>query len=469
MLIENTPTGAPSRWAGNSGLGGLFVTSDGKNRTATFFLVCSLFLLWGVCNTLLDDLNKHFQNSLHVTKAQSGLVQGVWYSAYFLMAFPAGGVAKRLGYRGGILTGLAIVILGALLFVPVTKIRASEGVIFALFLLVLFVLATGLVFLETIANPYTTVLGPVKTAVSRINLAQACNGIGSIVGPFIGATFILSRSSTVNTSNADLYLPYLVIAGIVAVMLIIFAICPMPEIEAPQEAGHPGRTEQQRPLLHETHYLFGIGSQFFYCAAQTGIFSFFINYVRDGRYMPSLPAWLTNFLSSPMKYFQDGEWHITEYAAGIMLSGAFIFFTVGRFSGGLILRYLPPHVLLGSYAAINVCLMFLLYLNLGWLSVIALFLSFFFMSIMYPTNFALAIRGLGDRTKSAAAGMVTAILGAGIGPIFMGWIADKHGMANGFLLPLVCFAFVGCYGFIWKSLFAEDMKPEPSSNGRLSH
>jgi len=441
--------------------GGMFRAPGGGSYAVTFVLVCSLFLLWGLCNTLLDDLNKHFQNSLHVTKAQSGLVQGIWYLAYFVMAFPAGWVAKRTGYRGGILAGLGIVIVGSLLFIPAGRVDAPQSVHFAIFLTVLFVLATGLVFLETIANPYTTVLGPTETSVSRINLAQSCNGVGSIIGPFIGATFILSQTAAVNTSNASLYLPYLVIAGVVAVMMIIFAFAPIPELNAPEEAKNP-RTpaEHVRPLGHERHYVWGVVSQFFYCAAQTGIFSIFINYVRDDRHMPPLPLWLTKQLPDTMKYLEGGSWHITEYAAGVMLSGAFIFFTVGRFSGSAILRYFSPHRTLGFYALINVVLMVLLFLNLGWLSVASLVLSFFFMSIMYPTHFALAIRGLGGRTKFGAAGMVTAILGSGLGPISMGWIADHYGMADGFLLPLACFSFSACYGFAWSSLFARDMEPE---------
>lgn len=448
----------------------MFRAPNGGSYAMTFVLVGSLFLLWGVCNTLLDDLNKHFQNSLRVTKAQSGFVQGIWYLAYFVMAFPAGWVAKRIGYRGGILVGLGTVILGSLLFIPAGWVVAPQPMLFSIFLAVLFVLATGLVFLETIANPYTTVLGPKETAVSRINLAQSCNGVGSIIGPFIGATFILSQTAAVNTSNANLYLPYLVIAGVVTIMMIVFTIAPIPDLDAPVEAKSPRTAaEHVRPLRHERHYVGGIVSQFFYCAAQTGIFSFFINYVRDDKHMPPLPLWLTNFLPDTMIYLEGGNWHITEYAAGVMLSGAFIFFTVGRFSGSVILRYFSPHRTLGVYALINVVLMALLFLNLGWISVASLVLSFFFMSIMYPTHFALAIRGLGDRTKLGAAGMVTAILGSGLGPITMGWIADHYGMGDGFLLPLVCFSFIACYGFAWKNLFARDMEPEENTAPAPTH
>ena len=441
----------------------MFRTADGKNRAVTFILVCSLFLLWGLGNGMIDVLNKHFQNSLGISKANSGLVQGIWYAAYFLMAFPSGWIASRFGYRGGILAGLVIVVIGCVLFMPVAKISwGSTDVTFAAFLFALFMVGSGLAFLETVANPYTTVLGPTASAVTRINLAQSCNGVGWIIGPIIGSTFILSQTSTANTSNASLYIPYLIIAAVVAVMVVVFLFAPMPDIHAPHEAKALAAGEKERSIFHEKHLVLGLFSQFLYVAAQTGIFSFFINYVKDDRYMPTLPLWLANMLPDTMKYLHDGQWHITEYAAGLMLSGAFIFFTVGRFSGSVILSYCTPHLTLGVYALINVVMMFLVYLGLGWVSVLALFLSFFFMSIMYPTHFALAIRGLGDKTKLGASCMVTAILGGAFMPYIMGRLADSYGMGVGFLLPMVCFFIIMIYGFFWKSLFAEDMEPEPA-------
>jgi FHS family L-fucose permease-like MFS transporter len=440
----------------------IFRTADGQNRAVTFALVSSLFLLWGLGNGMIDVLNKQFQNSLGISKANSGLVQGVWYAAYFLMAFPSGLIASRWGYRGGILSGLVIVVIGCVLFMPVAKITwSSTDLTFAAFLFTLFIVGSGLAFLETVANPYTTVLGPTASAVTRINLAQSCNGVGWIVGPIIGSTFILSQTEKVNTSNASLYIPYMIIAAVVAVMVAVFLFAPMPDIQAPQEAKEPTSIEQkQRPIYHEKHLLLGVASQFCYVAAQTGIFSFFINYVKDDRYMPTLPPWLADMLPNSMKYLKAGDWHITDYAAGLMLSGAFIFFTLGRFSGSVILSYCKPHITLGVYGLINVVMMFLVYLGLGWASVLALFLSYFFMSIMYPTHFALAIRGLGKYTKLGASCMVTAILGGAFTPYIMGKLADNYGMGVGFLLPMVCFFFIMLYGFMWRSLFTQDMEPE---------
>ena len=380
---------------------------------------------------------------------------------YFLLALPAGMFARRYGYRGGILFGLSVIAVGCVCFVPVTKIVASQMVVFSFFLLALGLVACGFTFIETIANPYATVLGAPEAGVARINLAQSCNAVGWIFGPLLGGSFILSKTEQVNTSNAALYLPYLIVAGIVTVLLVAFALAPVPDLHAAQEAraAAKGRSHE-RPLFREWHFVLAIASQFLYCAAQTGIFSFFINYLKDPRCMPALPAWLADLLPANMKYLRDGVWHITDYCAGAMLSLAFIFFTVGRFSGSAILRFAPAHRVLGLYALANVVLMGLVFLGLGWVSVVALILSFFFMSIMYPTHFALAIRGLGERTKLASSWMVTAIVGGAVMPMLMGWLADHYSMRVGFLMPMALLR--GHHGLrVWLGrLYSQDMEPE---------
>jgi FHS family L-fucose permease-like MFS transporter len=408
---------------------------------------------------MIDVLNKHFQNSLQVSKAQSALVQGFWYAGYFLLALPAGVFARRYGYRGGILFGLSVIAIGCVCFVPVTKIVASQMVVFGCFLLALGLVACGFTFIETVANPYATVLGSSEAGVARINLAQSCNAVGWIFGPLLGGSFILSKTEQVNTSNAALYVPYLIIAGIVTVLIAAFALAPVPDLHAAPEARANGPL-RERPLFREWHFTLAIASQFLYCAAQTGIFSFFINYLKDPRCTPALPSWLAEVLPANMKYLRDSSWHITDYCAGAVLSLAFIFFTVGRFSGSAILRFAPAHRVLGLYALANVVLLGLVFLGLGWVSVVALVLSFFFMSIMYPTHFALAIRGLGERTKLASSWMVTAIVGGSIMPVVMGWLADHHSMRVGFLMPMGCFACIMVYGFGWQKLFTRDMEAE---------
>jgi FHS family L-fucose permease-like MFS transporter len=435
----------------------MFKTGDGSNHVFTFTLVCTLFLLWGLCNGMIDVLNKHFQNSLGITKAQSAFVQGFWYAAYFLMAFPSGWVARRFGYKTGIIAGLCIVIIGCLLFVPVVRISGSVTLVFASFLCALFVVASGLTFLETIANPYTTLLGPVETGVARINLAQSCNAVGWILGPIIGGMFILSNTEKVNTSNASIYLPYLVVAGIVIVLVTIFFLAPVPDLHAAPEVNPVSGVEHHdRTLFKEWHFVLAICSQFLYCAAQTGIFSFFINYVKD--YMPPISVSLAHVLPNGMVYIKDNLAHITERGASTLLAaGGFGLFLTGRFTGSIILRYAVPHLTLGVYALINILMMATVILIPGWVSIAALLLSFFFMSIMYPTHFALAIRGLGERTKLASSFMVTAIVGGSIMPIFMGWLADHYSMRVGFIMPMICFIFIMLYAFNWHRFFIRDM------------
>ena len=432
----------------------MFKTADGRNHLVTFLLVCGLFCLSGLCNGMIDVLNKHFQNSLQVTKAESAFVQGVWYGGYFLLALPAGLFARRFGYRFGILLGLSVIIAGCLCFVPVTQVTGTQAAVFCFFLAALGTVSSGFTFIETIANPYATVLGPPDAAVARINLAQSCNAVGWIIGPILGGTFVLSKGAEANTSNASLYIPYLIVAGIVALLVLAFAVAPVPELHASTETrAASGPDAPSRPLHQEYHFMLAIASQFLYCAAQTGIFSFFINYVKDPAYMPPLPSWLADQLPEQMKYAESGAWHITEYCASTLLSAAFVLFTIGRFSGSALLRFAPGHRVLGCYAFVNVGLMALVFLGLGWASVLALMASFFFMSIMYPTHFALAIHGLGERTKLASSWMVTAIVGGAIMPMFMGWIADHWSMQTGFLMPLACFCFIALYGFFWPRLY----------------
>src|SRR6516162_9944573 len=170
--------------------GGFFVTQNGKNLLFTFILVSSLFLLWGVCNGMIDVMDKHFQDELHLSKSQSAWVQFAHYLGYFLMSMPAGVLATRLGYKGGIIAGLLMVAVGGFWFIPATGLAA-----FWAFLLGVCVIASGLTFLATVANPYTTVLGPPQYAATRINLAQSCNGIGWIFGPIIGSLYFYSKDA----------------------------------------------------------------------------------------------------------------------------------------------------------------------------------------------------------------------------------------------------------------------------------
>lgn len=430
----------------------MFRTADGRLHVGTFLLVCGIFVCTGLCNGMIDSLNKHFQNSFEVSRAASAFVQFFWYFAYFLLALPSGWFARRFGYRAGIVTGLALVVLGSLIVYPATIWNT-----FAAFLAILFLIASGLTFLETIANPYATVLGPPEHGVARINFAQSCNAIGWILGPSVVGWFVLSGTATANTSNDALYIPYLVVAVLVGVLALAFCVAPVPDIHAPSEdRAETGDRVRSRPLFMEWHFTLAIASQFLYCAGQTGVFSFFINYVKD--YMPAIPAGIVEAVPAGMCYAKEGLWHITDKGAAALLSfGGFTLFMVGRFTGSAILRFASPHITLGIYGLINTMLMATVILAPGWASIGALLLSFFFMSIVYPTNFALGIRGLGERTKLASSFMVMAILGGAVAPLFMGRLADWFSMRVGFLVPLVCFSAVMAYGFLWNRFFMQDM------------
>ncbi len=266
----------------------IFVTDDGKNLMFTFLLVSSLFLLWGLCNGMIDVMNKHFQNDLNLSKSQSAWVQFAHYLGYFLMAIPAGWVASKLGYKGGIIVGLLMVALGGFWFLPATWIndlkqagKVSLTTAFVAYLVGVCVIAAGLTFLETIANPYTTVLGSQRYAATRINLAQSCNGVGWIFGPIIGGLFFYGEDAAGNSTGSEsIYIPYVVIAGVVLLLSVVFYFAYIPDIRAEDDYHLDDSTPTtSHSIWTRPHFVMGVAAQFFYVAAQAGIFSFFINYM----------------------------------------------------------------------------------------------------------------------------------------------------------------------------------------------
>jgi FHS family L-fucose permease-like MFS transporter len=453
------PGSAPRAAAQTAGKSSLFRTSDGRSFGRTFLLMCALFLLSGVCNSMLDTLNRHFQNSFEINKMQSAFVQNAFYLGYFLMAYPAGLMARRFGYKGGILIGLSIIMLGAFWFVPATRI----GTYWA-FLTGLFVLAVGFTSIETIANPYATVLGPPETGAARINLAQSCNGIGWMIGPTLAGFFILSATGEVNKSNDSLYIPYLLLGLLAAAMLGVIAFSPVPDLHREQESRAAAKTQTavQWSIWQRPHFVFAIAAQFAYVAAQTGIFSYFINYLASDA--PALSAATAERLPGYMTALKGDAYHVTDRGAATLLSfGGFGLFLLGRITGSIALRVVKAHRMLAVYSAANVFMMFLVVLKLGWPSVVALFLSFFLMSISYPTIFALGIHGLAEQTKKASSFIVMSILGGAIMPLFMGWLADTYGMRLGFLMPMGGFVIVALYGFAWPSLHARSARSPQSA------
>ncbi len=479
-------TNEPTALAGSDNTrGGLFRTAKGENLAFTFVLLTSLFLLWGFCNGMIDVLNKHFQDTLHINKEQSGLVQAANYLAYFLMAIPAGLIAKKFGYKGGILVGLFLIAAGAFWFVPATRI----GTYWA-FLLGLFVIGAGMTCLETIANPYATVLGPPESGPTRINIAQTLNGAGWILGPIVGGYFVFSRSGGVD-ANAGLSTPYVAIGIFVALLIVVFAVSRVPDLHAEDKSSEPRAIlNRLKPssaesaaiavvlaatcgllyffiapilglvwtLLHldqalfqpvkyillivayivayllvsrnwdmfrRTHFTLGVVAEFLYVAAQTGIFSFFVNYVLEN------------------------DPGVTRLQAARWLGAiGFVLFMIGRLCGSAVISQFKPERVLAVYSLFNVVLVAIT-IGGGKMGLYAMFATFFFMSIGFPTIFALGISGLGEHTKLGSSLIVMSIVGGAIAPPFMGHIADQHSMRVGFVVPLVCFVLIALYGFLW--------------------
>lgn len=406
-----------------------------RKYTWPFTLVTSLFLLWGFAHGLLDVLDKHFQNTLHISKAESGFVQFSLYIGYLVMAGPAGLFMKRYGYKSGIILGLMLFAGGAFLFYPAAHFGA-----FIPFLGSLFIIACGLSCLETAANPYTTVLGPPEGAARRINFAQSFNGLGWILGPLIGGLLIFGSPGL-----DSLVKPYLWIGCIVVGVAIIFAFSKLPEVKE-ENSEHIDAKAPLSELLKHKGFVLAVVAQFLYVAAQTGVNSFFINYVTETLSgVQHAVAGLMTHLGGFGRVFTPKN---PEQAASLILAlGGMGSFWVGRLFGSYILKFVRPDRLLAIYALVNTLLMVLVVLKLGWPSVIALFSTYFFMSVMFPTIFALGIRGLGPLTKRASSFLVMAVAGGAFCPPLMGLIADHAGMSVAFLVPLGCFAFIAYYGY----------------------
>ena len=430
----------------------MFITDSGQNVLVTFLLLLSLFALWGFCNGMIDVMDKHFQERLHLSLAQSAQVQRAHYLGYLLMAIPAGWLATKLGYKGGIIVGLLMVSVGGFWFYPATQIDK-----FWAFLVGVCFIAAGLTFLETIANPYATVLGPQQYSATRINLAQSTNGFALLFGPIVGGMFFYNKEAVGET----LWIPYAFIAVVVLVLAAVFVFAPMPDIKMEDDYhlddAAPGAARPSRAFWQQPHFILAVVAQFLYVAAQAGVWSYFINYMttQTPAVSQSLGTWADNgpkFLHGSFETHKDGVFGLSDKGAASMASFGFLCFLIGRFTGSLILRKAAAHRVLGLYGVLNAVACGVVFLQLGWISVAAVFVSYFLMSIMFPTIFALGIFGLGEEAKKASSFLVMAICGGAVVPQIMGAVGDAHGMSKAFVVPLLCFAFVGAYGYLWPRL-----------------
>jgi len=394
-----------------------------KENLVPFILITALFFLWGIAHGMLDTLNKHFQEILHLSKSNSGMIQFSVYTAYFLMALPAGIFMRRFGYKKGIVLGLILFASGAFLIAGTTSFES-----FWLFLICLFIMGCGLATLETAANPYTTKLGPPNSAAQRINFSQSFNGLAWVIGPLIGLFIYGNKGIAPGEKLTSLILPYFLIGLVVFAVAILFIKTPLPEIS--EEETEPENISSvddkptfHKPLIKQRHFVLGVLAQFSYVAAQTGIFSYLINFVTDANQKP-------HFDISKGPYF---------------LSIGFALFMIGRMSGSLLMRTIKPSRILAFYSLLCCLLLPFVSAGLGWASLIALYGVFFFMSIMFPTIFALGIKDLGPKTKKASSFIVMSIVGGAVFPPVMGWIADVHGMSVGFYAPIPFFVFILYY------------------------
>jgi FHS family L-fucose permease-like MFS transporter len=389
-----------------------------------FILITSLFFLWGIAHGMLDTLNKHFQDMLHMSKAQSGMIQFSVYMAYFGMALPAGYFMKRFGYKRGIILGLSLFSSGAFLIAATTTFES-----FWIFLICLFIMGCGLATLETAANPYTTKLGPKESAERRINFSQSFNGLAWVIGPLIGLFIYGNHSNVAGEKLSSMILPYCVIGATVLLVALLFVFTKLPEIKDEEISNEnlqvsADGSKASKPLIKQRHFVLGVTAQFCYVAAQTGIFSYLINFVTDVNQNP----------------------HFDVAYGPYFLSIGFVLFMIGRMSGSFMMRVFEPTKLLAVYALMCCLLLPVVSIGAGWISLIALYGVFFFMSVMFPTIFALGIKDLGPKTKKASSFLVMSIVGGAIFPPLMGLIADKFTMSVGFFAPIPLFAFILYYG-----------------------
>lgn len=398
-----------------------------KKYVITLIFAISLFVLWGVAITMGDVLNKHFQNVLKVSKANSGLVQLSLFGAYAVMGIPAGLVMKRFGYKVGVLFGLGLYTIGAFLFIP-----AADSASFNFFRLALFVLACGLATLEAVAHPFVAALGDQRTSDRRINLAHAFNGIGAVSGPQIGRHFLFSAAAAgaVVTTAASLdsvkHL-YALIGSVVAMVGIAFLFVKVPPLKDPHDATPDESetalnvdTEPAKKLFQHRHFAWAVVAQLFNVAAQGGTWAFFINYGHE------------------VMGFSDST-------AANYFSLSMVLMMTGRFTGTWFMKFVAPNKLLALYAACNIVMCLIVAQAWGWVSFVALLMLNFFFSIMFPTIFSLGLKNMGRHSQLASSYITMGVVGGAFMPYIMGRIAN-HNVAHAYYLPIICYTVVCLFG-----------------------
>lgn len=382
-----------------------------KKYLVPFILITSLFFLWGFARAILDVLNKHFQNALHISITQSALIQVTTYLGYFLMAIPAGIFINKYGYRRGVVFGLLLFGLGAIFFIPGAAIGS-----FSAFLFCLFVIGCGLVFLETAANPYVTELGAKETATSRLNLSQSFNGLGSIFATFCIGQFLFNDTQ----QGGNVVIPYAILGVLVLAIAVVFSRVDLPEIQHTQTQEDKAKGSNIAKLFaNHRMFVFGLFALLSYEVAEISINSYFINFVTGMHWM-------------------------SDRTASLVLTLALAFFMVGRFLGSWIMRHIQATTMLLICAVGSVVCIGLVLCDLGIVSLVALVGNYLFEAIMFPTIFSIALTGLGNLTKSASSLLMMTPIG-GCGFLLMGMIADTTHVTLPFVIPFIGFLIVLAY------------------------
>ena len=390
-------------------------TLTNRQYFVPFVLITSLFFLWGFARAILDLLNKHFQNALDISITQSSLIQVTTYLGYFITAIPAGWFINRHGYRLGVVMGLLLFGFGALLFIPLSALGS-----FYTFLIALFIIGCGLVFLETSANPYVTELGAKETATSRLNFSQSFNGLGSLFATFIVGQFLFGGS----VGEGEIVVPYTILGILVLLIALVFSRVQLPEIKhAASSDDEVKGTRIMKLFRYHPMFVFGLFALLAYEVSEISINSYFIN-------------------------FMTGEGYMTDRTASVILTIALGFFMVGRFVGSWLMQYVRAEKLLLLCAAGSVGSMVVVLLNFGKISMVALIANYLFEAIMFPTIFSLALNRLGNLKKSAASLLMMTPIG-GCGFLMMGIIADASNLIAPFVIPL--------FGYFVVLLFASEL------------
>jgi len=401
-----------------------------------FVLVTALFLFWGIPSNMNDILIKQFMKSFEITRFKAGLIQSAFYMGYFLLSMPAALIMRKYSYKTGLVIGLLLYSAGTFLFWPAAIIRE-----YGFFLFALFVIASGAAFLETGANPFIAVVGDPRTSERRLNFSQAFNPLGAVTGVLVGTVFIFSGIELNETQVSalkvagkyDAYLqhetmrvvtPYLVIGTVIFIWALLILKTKFPKIAEEAHEGAERAKGRFLDLFKYRHFVLGVLAQFFYVGAQVGTWSYYIQYVQDYTRQP-------------------------EKLAGYFLTGTLVAFGVGRFTATYMMKYILPSKLMGVYGIANVALVAIAVLFPGWVGVGALFMTSFFMSLMFPTIFALGIKELGPNTKLGGSLMVMSIIGGAVFPPIEGLLFQAtRSMAMAMAILLVCYAFITHYAFI---------------------